>query len=177
MKIENNRFASLIYTLHEGDANGRILEKVEISSPLTFVFGTGRLLPAFESNLEGLEEGSTFGFRLPAADAYGERREEMIVSLPRTIFEDDGVLNTTVCFEGNTVPMMDAHGNRMNGVVTEIADSFVRMDFNHPLAGTDLYFSGTITGVREATAEEIMPPASGCSTCGSKSSGCDGSCS
>jgi len=176
MKIENNRFASLIYTLHEGDKKGRVLETVEEASPLTFVFGTGRLLPGFESNLEGLEEGSAFDFQLAAADAYGEKQEEMVISLPRNIFEDEGVLRSEICFVGNNVPMMDSNGERMNGVVVEIGDAFVRMDFNHPLAGTDLHFSGRVIGVREATPEEIMGPVSGCSSCGSRSSGCEGAC-
>ena len=177
MKIENNKFASLAYTLHEGDKGGRVIETVEESAPLSFVFGAGRLLPAFEEKLAGLEEGAAFDFSLAAADAYGEVREEMVISLPRNIFEDEGVLRSEICYVGNTVPMMDSHGNRMNGVVVEIGDAFVKMDFNHPLAGTDLHFTGKVVGVREATPEELMGPSSGgCSTCGSKSSGCGGSC-
>jgi FKBP-type peptidyl-prolyl cis-trans isomerase SlyD len=177
MKIENNKFASLVYTLHEGGSDGRVIETVEEAAPLSFVFGAGRVLPAFEANLEGLEEGAVFDFSLAAADAYGEVREEMVISLPRNIFEDEGVLRSEICYVGNTVPMMDSQGNRMNGVVVEIGDAFVKMDFNHPLAGTDLHFSGKVLGVREATAEELMGPSSGgCSSCGSKSSGCGGSC-
>jgi FKBP-type peptidyl-prolyl cis-trans isomerase SlyD len=141
------------------------------------VFGAGRLLPAFEANIAGLEEGAAFDFSLLAADAYGEVREEMVISLPRNIFEDEGVLRSEICYVGNTVPMMDSQGNRMNGVVVEIGDAFVKMDFNHPLAGTDLHFTGKVVGVREATPEELMgPEAGGCSSCGSKSSGCGGSC-
>ena len=177
MKIENNKFTSLTYTLHEAGNDERIIETVEESAPLSFVFGAGRLLPAFEANLEGLEAGSVFDFSLAAADAYGEIREEMVISLPRNIFEDEGVLRSEICYVGNTVPMMDSHGNRMNGVVVEIGDAFVKMDFNHPLAGTDLHFTGKVVGVREATPEELMGQSSGgCSTCGSKSSGCGGSC-
>lgn len=177
MKIENNKFASLAYTLHEGDKGGRVIETVEESAPLSFVFGAGRLLPAFEEKLVGLEEGAAFDFSLAAADAYGEVREEMVISLPRNIFEDEGVLRSEICYVGNAVPMMDSQGNRMNGVVVEIGDAFVKMDFNHPLAGTDLHFAGKVVNVREATSEELMGPSSGgCSSCGSKSSGCGGSC-
>ncbi len=177
MKLENDKFVSLVYTLHEGDKEGRVIEKVEEAAPLTFVFGAGRLLSAFEENLSGLEDGADFDFHLAAADAYGEIREEMVISLPRNIFEDEGVLRSEICYVGNTVPMMDSQGNRMNGVVVEIGDSFVKMDFNHPLAGTDLHFSGRVVGVREATADELASTSSsGCSSCGSRSSGCDGSC-
>ncbi len=177
MKLENNRFVSLVYTLHEDGKDGRVIETVEESAPLTFVFGAGRLLPAFEANLAGLEEGAAFDFNLSAADAYGEKREEMVISLPRNIFEDEGVLRSEICYVGNTVPMMDSQGNRMNGMVVEIGDAFVKMDFNHPLAGTDLHFSGRVVGIREATPEELMGPSSGgCSSCGSQGSDCGGSC-
>ncbi len=177
MKIEINKFASLVYTLHESDVEGRIIERVEESAPLSFVFGNGRLLPAFEANLAGLSEGSLFDFSLPAAEAYGELLEEMIISLPRHIFEDEGVLKSDVCYVGNSVPMMDSQGNRMNGTVVEIGDSFVKMDFNHPLAGTDLHFTGKVVGVRDALPEELESNSSGgCSSCGSRNSGCGGSC-
>jgi FKBP-type peptidyl-prolyl cis-trans isomerase SlyD len=179
MKLEKDTVVSLIYELHEGAKDGRELEKVNESAPLTFVYGAGRLLPKFEANLSGLETGAGFEFGLNAADAYGEKHEEMIVNLPRNIFEDEGKLNSEVCFVGNSVPMMDAHGNRMVGTVTEINDSFVAMDFNHPLAGVDLYFIGKIIDVRNASAEELdaLNNPGGCSSCGSKESGCSGSCS
>jgi FKBP-type peptidyl-prolyl cis-trans isomerase SlyD len=112
-----------------------------------------------------------------ADDAYGEVREEMVISLPRNIFEDEGVLRSEICYVGNTVPMLDSHGNRMNGVVVEIGDAFVKMDFNHPLAGIDLHFSGKVVEVREATPGELEGPSSGvCSSCSSRNSGCGGTC-
>ena len=178
MKLENNRSVSLVYTLHEEDKNGRMIETVDELAPITFVFGTGRMLPAFEANLAGLEEGAEFDFGLKAVDAYGDKREEMVISLPRNLFEDEGILRSEICYVGNIVPMMDSQGNRMNGVVVEIGDAFVKMDFNHPLAGVDLHFSGKVIGVREATPEELMgTQTGGCSSCGGQSSGCGGDCS
>ncbi len=178
MKIENNRSVSLVYTLHEEDKNGRTIETVDELAPITFVFGTGRMLPSFEANLAGLDEGTEFDFGLKAGDAYGDKREEMVISLPRNLFEDEGVLRSEICYVGNIVPMMDSQGNRMNGVVVEIGDAFVKMDFNHPLAGVDLHFSGKIIGIREATPEEMMgSQTGGCSSCSGHSSGCGGDCS
>ncbi len=52
--------------------------------------------------------------------------------------------------------MQDKAGNRHRGLVKEIKDQEVLMDFNHPLAGKGLYFSGEIVDIREATAEELQ---------------------
>jgi len=51
--------------------------------------------------------------------------------------------------------MMDAEGRRLNGKVIEVVEEAVKMDFNHPMAGSDLYFSGQITEIRNATEEEL----------------------
>ena len=51
--------------------------------------------------------------------------------------------------------MLDSEGNTIFGVVSEIADGFVTMDFNHPLAGESLHFSGTILNVRKARPSEL----------------------
>jgi FKBP-type peptidyl-prolyl cis-trans isomerase SlyD len=185
MKIEKNKMVSLIYELRESDLNGRIIESLDESRPLTFVYGTGRLLPFFESNINALNTGDPFKFALNSEMAYGARREEMIVDVPVAVFETDGKLNEDICRVGNEVPMMDTEGNPLNGVINEISDTHVRMDFNHPMAGVDLYFSGKILDVRDATAEEIAGTTHSCSSCGSSDghsecstgqSGCSGSC-
>jgi FKBP-type peptidyl-prolyl cis-trans isomerase SlyD len=109
--------------------------------------------------------------------AYGEKREEMIVNVPLAVFETDGKLNEDICRVGNEVPMMDTEGNPLNGTINEITDTYVRMDFNHPMAGLDLFFTGKVVDVRDATEEELSGMNHSCSSCGSsKDSGCSGSC-
>lgn len=176
MKIDNYLMVSIIYELRENDSNGNVIEKLDESKPLQFIYGTGRLLPAFESNLAGYSQGENFSFSLTSDDAYGERREEMIIDVPVTIFHADGKIDENVCQVGNTVPMRDSNGNQLNGIILEISPEFVRMDFNHPMAGVDLFFSGRVTEVREPLAEELNPTGSSCSSCGSGHSGCSGSC-
>jgi FKBP-type peptidyl-prolyl cis-trans isomerase SlyD len=176
MKIGSDKMVSLVYELRESNSEGRVIEALDESRPLSFIYGTGRLLPVFESNLNTLQAGDSFSFELSAEDAYGDRREEMIVNVPASIFHnEDGTLNEEICRIGNEVPMMDTNGNRLNGIVNEITDEHVRMDFNHPMAGVDLHFSGRILSVREATAEEIASTGSSCSSCGDHShDGCSG---
>jgi FKBP-type peptidyl-prolyl cis-trans isomerase SlyD len=177
MKIENNKMVSLIYELREGDSEGRILETLNENRPLTFVYGTGRLLPFFESNIIALANGDLFAFTLKAEVAYGERREDMIIDVPVSIFETDGKINEEICYVGNEVPMMDTKGNPLNGVINEITATYVKMDFNHPMAGLDLFFTGKIVDVRDATDHELSGVMNSCSSCSSNShSGCGGSC-
>jgi len=177
MKIEINRMVSLVYELRENNSEGRIIESLDDNKPLTFIYGSGRLLPVFESNISSLKKGDNFRFALNSEMAYGEKREEMIVDVPISVFETDGKLNEDICQVGNEVPMMDTEGNPLNGVINEITDTYVRMDFNHPMAGLDLYFSGKIVDIREATLEELNHTGHSCSSCNtSGDSGCSGSC-
>lgn len=177
MVIEKDKMVSLIYTLREADKEGKIIEQVEDSNPLQFLYGAGQMLPHFEQNLEGKKGGDSFEFGLTSGDAYGEKREELVVDIPRSVFEVDGKFDDETCRIGNQVPMADAQGRRLMGVVIDIKDEAVAMDFNHPMAGADLYFTGEIKDVRDATADEIEMYYGGgsCSTCGSTNS-CDGHC-
>ena len=180
MKIEKNTMVSLIYELRESGKEGRIIEALEENRPLQFIYGSGRLLPSFESNISGLSQGESFSFILSAEDAYGEKEESMIIDVPVSVFTKDGKVDETICQVGNEVPMMDSQGNPLTGVINEITDTHVKMDFNHPMAGVDLCFSGRITEVREASLEELdaLKHNHSCSSCGSHSSnGCQGSCS
>jgi FKBP-type peptidyl-prolyl cis-trans isomerase SlyD len=56
---------------------------------------------------------------------------------------------------GAMIPMSDNEGNHLSGKILSITDENVQMDFNHPLAGTDLHFEGSILEVRAATQEEL----------------------
>lgn len=168
MKISTHKFVSLTYDLNVGGdgEEPELMERATVEQPLEFIFGTGSMLEAFEAQLENLSEGDIFNFDLSPEQAYGEYDDEYLVDLPRSMFEQDGKLNTEVVFEGNVLPMMDTNGNRLNGSVVSIGGDTIKMDFNHPLAGETLHFSGKIETVREATAEEIAAltanPGCGC---------------
>ncbi len=183
MEISRNKFVKLTYALRTNAADGEVVEETTEDNALEFVFGTGKMLPMFEEKLEGLTAGADYKFEIACADGYGEINEEAKVDIPRNIFEVNGSMDEELIKVGNVVPMQDAQGNRLNGIVLDITDEIVKMDFNHPLAGDDLFFSGSILEVREATDSEIMAAVggggcgSGCGCGSGESSGCDsGSC-
>ena len=139
MKITKDKFVSLSYTL---TVDGNVVEKVEASKPLEFVFGSGTLLPQFEANIDGKETGDKFTFSLTPEEAYGNIMEEAVVELPKHLFMIDGKVNEDLLKVGNMLPMMDNDGNRLMGLVKAINDEVVTMDFNHPMAGKTLNFEG-----------------------------------
>jgi FKBP-type peptidyl-prolyl cis-trans isomerase SlyD len=174
MEIGKNAMVTLTYDLMIDDQNGEMVEQTTTERPLQFLYGAGMMLPKFESHLSGMKEGDPFEIQLKPADAYGEINEEAIVDLPKNIFMADGKFDEEFIKVGNTIPMMSGNGQRLNGMVLEITEDEVRMDFNHPLAGEQLFFRGKIEGVRQASEEEIVGAFSGGCNC---SSGCDsGSC-
>lgn len=83
-------------------------------------------------------------------------------------------------YVGNKVPMRDSNGQPMMGeiVKVDLPNKVLVMDFNHPLAGVELYFSGKIEAIREATEEEQANGLRrGCGGCGGNGGcGSEGSC-
>lgn len=190
MKISTNKYVSLAYDLNVGEEDElELMEQATAEKPLDFIFGTNSMLEAFESNIDGLTQGDKFSFTLTPEEAYGEYDEEKVIDLPKNIFEVDGKIDGEMLVEGNTLPMMDSSGNRLMGSIVTIGDDTVTMDFNHPLAGELMHFSGSVLGVREASAEEIAALFSGggcsCGSCGcgdgedgeGHSHGCGSGCS
>jgi len=170
MIITKDKVASLTYSLTLNDFDGQIIETIGKDQAVDFLFGNGKLLPAFELALEGKTGGDNFRFKIPAKEAYGTFNPEAIIELSKDLFIRNGEMNNEILFIGNEIPMMDRNGRRMNGVVKEVKDTVVVMDFNHPMAGNDLFFKGIVAAVREATEEELNPP-QGCG-CGSGGGGC-----
>ncbi|MDR3140294.1 MAG: FKBP-type peptidyl-prolyl cis-trans isomerase [Tannerellaceae bacterium] len=177
MRTATNKFVSVTYDLNVGEGEEReLMERATAEVPLRFIFGTGMMLPAFENALKGLEAGSTFDFTISPADGYGEFNEEHVMELPKNIFEVEGKFDSDMVKEGNTVPMMDADGNRLNGSVLEVKEDVVIMDFNHPLAGETLHFTGEVIDVHDPTTEEIAAMSSGGCNCGCEEDDCSNGC-
>ena len=155
MQIEQNRVVSLTYKL-TNHKTGEKIEETSADNPMLFLVGAGQLIPDFEKNLHGKKAGDSFSFSIPSDLAYGSSSDDQIVSIPVNVFHDEaGKFDAEYFHIGALIPMSDNQGNQLRGKILEVTPETVKMDFNHPLAGTDLQFEGEILEVREATADEI----------------------
>jgi len=135
--------------------DGEIIDSNFDQQPATFVVGDGNLLPGFEAALKGLEAGESIEVLLPPQMAFGEINPENVQSLPRQQFA--GLLaNTTDPMQPGTVlAFTDAGGNDIPGVVKEIGELMVVIDFNHPLAGREILFKAEILSVIPAGIQTV----------------------
>ncbi|MES2655500.1 MAG: peptidylprolyl isomerase [Bacteroidota bacterium] len=155
MAIEANKVVTLSYKLSD-NKTGVQIEETSADNPMVFLFGSGGLIPEFEINIQGKKVGDTFAFSIDAENAYGNHQPQEIGKIPvDSFFNEEGKLEEEYVYVGALVPMTDQDGNQLQGVVVDITDEYVEMDFNHPLAGIDLKFEGKILNVRPATQEEL----------------------
>ena len=175
-KIQPGKYVELGYDLYEVTPTGDVLvHQTDAEDPEKIVFGVTRgMIRPLETAIDGLEAGGEFYVTVKADEAFGPRDPEQIVTLEKDIFEVDGKFDNEAITPGAVLPMMTADGYRINGVVEEVTDTHVKMDFNHPLAGKDVRFKGKIIVVRDATPEELQP-VHGCG-CGCDHNDCGDDC-
>ncbi len=155
MIIEANKVVGVHYTLTEGNPAGQTVESTKGQAPLVFIFGVGMMIPDFEANLAGMKIGDEFSFGIEAKNGYGEYDEKAIVEVPKTAFMHEGKIPDGLLEVGNMLPLQDENGNRLDGMVAWVGLDMVKIDFNHPMAGVDLWFSGTVDTLRDASADEL----------------------
>ena len=153
MKAEKNKVVSLTYELI---VDGVLADKADENRPLEYIHGTGMLLPKFESEVEGKEPGEEFAFTLTPEEGYGTYDENRLIDLPKEAFMMDGKVRDDLLVIGKMIPMVNDSGQVVNGIVYLVDDDKVTMDFNHPMAGKTLNFTGKVVEVREATEKELQ---------------------
>lgn len=177
-----NMYIAVAYRLYAVTKGGEktLVEEAPAEHPFYFISGMGYTLDKFEQEIVKLKKGDRFEFEIPCAEAYGERDEENVQTVSKSIFSDaNGKFDSEHVFTGNIIPLQDGEGNQFFANVGEITDDKVKLDFNHPHAGKDLIFEGSVTEMRPATAQEVKELAeamSGHGCGGNCGGGCDGGC-
>ena len=146
-KIDNNMVASVHYrgTLTE---SGEEFDCSHGNEPLSYIAGSGQMIPGFENALRGLTVGDKKTFSLEAEEAYGPMNPEGVQEVPKDQFPPEievGMVFAAQMPDGNSLPIR----------VTNVADETVTIDFNHQLAGQRLTFEVEVMDVRDASEEEL----------------------
>jgi FKBP-type peptidyl-prolyl cis-trans isomerase 2 len=120
--------------------------------PLEFEVGGGMVIKGFDDGVTGMISGEKKTIHIPVEAAYGPKNEEMIVQFPKTNFPPD--LEPEV---GMQLNMTGQDGQIIPVVVVELAEDFVVLDANHPLAGEALIFDLELVEIVGGSSLIIMP--------------------
>ncbi len=144
-------------TLHFSLAltNGDLIDSNFGKNEATFRVGDGNMLPGFEQILLGLQAQDEVDQTIPAAQAFGRPNPRNEQLLPLEKFDhllEDELVPTEV---GSVVSFKDPGGFDLPGVVKEIGEKTIKIDFNHPLAGKDIVFKAKILSILPAEERAI----------------------
>ena len=113
--------------------------------PLEFEVGAGDVIPGFDEGVRGLRVGESRAVEIEPEDAYGPRRDSLVAEIDLARAQLPGVPEA-----GMTLLLPLADGSQLEVVVTEVTDTHIIIDGNHPLAGEKLFFDIELVGRDEA---------------------------
>lgn len=146
MNIANNTVVTMHYTVSTTD--GTQIDSSREGEPMVHLQGSQYLIQGLENALTDKVKGDTFVISVTPEEAYGDRHEQLVQNVPKSMFGDNEV-NVGMTFRAST-----DDGDQTVMIIDETEDEVV-VDGNHPLAGMDLTFDVEILDVRAATEDEI----------------------
>ncbi len=149
MQIEKDSFVVIEYSLRLDD--GTLVKGENTPASMNFVAGYGQILAALERGLIGLEQGAQKELTIAARDGFGEHDESLVRTLALCEFPSGRHLEPGRW----AIAKNKETGAQYSYLVREKTDSTITLDYNHPLAGKDLYYSINVVLVRHAFAEEL----------------------
>jgi FKBP-type peptidyl-prolyl cis-trans isomerase 2 len=124
--------------------DGTPFDSSEGREPLSFTLGAGQVVAGFDEAVTGMEVGEDKTVRLEPEAAYGERRDDLVLDVPKTAFPDGSAPSV-----GQGVRLGLQGGGALEARVVEVEDESVTLDANHPLAGQALTFDLTLVDVAD----------------------------
>ena len=149
MTIEQKKVVTIHYKVTDVASN-EVIDSSEGGQPMTYLHGAQNIIPGLEAALEGKQVGDELDVTIAPEDAYGEYSDERIQKVPHEAFQSVEKVEPGMAFTAQT-----EHGP-INLIVTEVDETEVTVDANHPLAGKSLAFSVKVESIREASEEELQ---------------------
>ncbi|WP_291321913.1 FKBP-type peptidyl-prolyl cis-trans isomerase [Desulfonatronospira sp.] len=132
-KVEDGTQVKVHYTGKLND--GTVFDSSQDKEPLEFTMGKGEVIPGIEDAVRDMDQGESKQVTIGKDQAYGDRRDEMIIDVPREKFPDEIPQNV-----GQQLMLRHPEGQEFPAVIVDVKDETVTLDANHPLAGEDLNF-------------------------------------
>ncbi|MBV6644320.1 MAG: peptidylprolyl isomerase [Cyclobacteriaceae bacterium] len=133
MAVQKNDTVKVHYTGKL--TNGEVFDSSEGKDPLQFVVGAGQMIKGFDAAVDGMELNEKKTVTIPSNEAYGSVNNDLVQQIDRNQLPED--LKPAV---GQTLVATGDGGQQMQVLVTEVTDTSIKIDGNHPLAGKDLVF-------------------------------------
>lgn len=148
MSIAQHKVVTVHYKVVDVET-ATVIDSSEGGEPMTYLHGAQNIIPGLENALEGKQVGDEFEVTVAPEDAYGDYSDERIQVVPVAAFEGVEQVEPGMAFTADT------EQGPVNLIVTEVTDTEVTVDANHPLAGKSLQFSVTVEAIRDASDEEV----------------------
>lgn len=116
-------------------ADGSVFDSSRERDPFEFKLGAGQVIPGFDQAVTGLSVGETITVTIPASEAYGEVREDLVLPMDRSQVPEN--ITPEV---GMQVQLQTAGGGMAVATIIEVTEETIKLDANHQLAGKDLTF-------------------------------------
>jgi peptidylprolyl isomerase len=133
LMVENGEKVKIHYTGTLDD--GTQFDSSAGRDPLEFEMGAGMVIPGFEEGVRDMEEGDKKTIHIPAKEAYGEHREDMVMEFPRTHLPEG--VDPQI---GMQLQLQGPQGQAIPAKIIAVTEETLTLDANHPLAGQDLNF-------------------------------------
>ncbi|MFN2177541.1 MAG: peptidylprolyl isomerase [Anaerolineales bacterium] len=147
LTVQDNYAVGLEYTLV---IDGEVYEQTEENQLLYFIQGGEQIIPGLESQLYGMKLGERREIKVSPEEGYGEYDEDAIGCVPRSELPDDIPVE-----KGAYLQLRDKDGEVLDAYIEDYDEKNLDLNFNHPLAGKELFFSVKVADLRPATEEEI----------------------
>ena len=123
--------------------NGQVIETTEKNGPVSFIVGDGKIVLGLVKKLEGLKKGDKKTITLTPEEGYGKVIKEAIKIFPRSVFAKDAVFT-----KGQIIQLRGADQQLVSGIIRDVNDEKVLIDFNHPYAGQTLQIDVEVVDVQ-----------------------------
>ena len=114
--------------------DGSVFDSSNGRDPLEFTVGSGQVIPGFESAVSGMSPGEERSVTIPAADAYGDRKDDLVIVVERSQLPED------IDPAPGQQLQLSQEGRAFVVTVADVTPEKITLDANHPLAGEDLTF-------------------------------------